>query len=743
MLDVLRAKYPTDPALQHLGTLSELETYLAEEKAQAELQNFDLNSVNSSTKNKNNVIYHYLAGKAPIPKYLHHTVSDPDFPDIDFDSSPRGRNAIRAYFEYRFGKDHVMSVATFSRASVRGGMQDVGDAIGIPRSVTIPLTAHFAEMDEEFETTEEELTWLEEQQPEVKELFEENPQFKEWIEKYGELIRSTGQHAAALVISREPIPSYLPVIRGKEDAYMIGYNKEELQPQGAIKYDFLGLNNIDIIAWACRFIQERHGLVLDEDFWFKVGYDHPDVYQLACKGELDGIFQLEGPAGKITTRIVQPQNFDDIAFINAGMRPGASKAGAPKMFHEHSQGKRDPEKYPDIESLKQYGVDEAFLRIMRRTFGIFAYQEQQMMFLHHVGGISLPDTNKVRKVITKTPEKRGEKEAKVLADSQAKYLAHTAEIGIPQDLSVKLWDIVIGQAGYAFNASHCYAYSVLSFRELFIKAKFPSEFFAALIQTTANEKKNDKKKTNKLAEYIAAAKRMGVEVLPTDINFSKGVVTFEGSAIRLGFDKVKYLSTVAIKTLEGLQPFISFDDFLDRTYKTPAGNKRVVEALIFSGALDSFGFKRNQLLQTFAQKRDIEEPTYSIREFLEFESDYLGYAFKVSFLDVPDCFPLDAAIGMDDFENLRFSALIESHEIKVNKKFELYLSLKLHNFRTTITASMWTKQHERFLSRIDNKAYPEIFSLQDGYQIVFLLQKKGKYYNVSEIQRVLTAVGEL
>jgi len=736
MLDVLEQRYSLDPDLQRLGSLLELKSYLTDEIEQAQTQGFDLDSVEADDENPFNVLYHYLRGVAPVPDTLHHSWIEGDYPDIDADFSPRGREAIRAYLEAVYGKGRIMSVATFSNANVRGGMQDIGEGLGYDRREIVQVCKAFDNVppDKELDETSEELDWLQEESDHAAELFAESPMYKEWVVKYGELIRSVGQHAAALVVSSDPITEYLPVMRSKNNAHMIALNKEELQPQGAIKYDFLGLTNIDILAWAMRFIKERHGIEMDEKFWFDLGFDHPDIYQLACRGELEGVFQLEGPAGRQCVAKVQPKSFDDLTFINAGMRPGASAAGAPEVYHKHANGQKDAD-YPDVEQLAQYGVSDKFLRIMRRTYGVVAYQEQIMLFLHYVGGIDLPGTNKVRKVITKPPEKRTEKHTQILEDAQAKYMKNCASIGMPEDLATKWWETVVGQAGYSFNFAHCLEYSLISFRELYIKAKYTTEFFGALIQVAENLK------DSKLLAYISAARRMGVEVLPPDVNQSLVTVKLEGQNVRLGFDKLKYVSGAAGPVIVERQPYKSLDDYIQKTLKSPAGHKRVMEALILSGAFDAIegveeAEMRQALLDRFYEsKRTKHENRIRLDTmgFLESERDYAGYAFSISGLieDRPNgIYPLEELVALPAFDSVYTVVFVEAFGEKKIKsgrnEGKYFMWVKMHNFRIdNIVAYMWSKELERFDEAVKDQTNNKMMHLTEGCRILISLAKKG------------------
>jgi len=309
--------------------------------------------------------------------------------NCDFD--PERRDEIFVHLQGKYGKDKVLKTATWGASGIKGSIQDLSKVVSVEEETSkgtvktvrpkwkevqdVTKQINLKEISGELEGEDTTLDWIERNIDGAKELFSKFPELKKWAPAYSPVIRNSGQHAGAVVISSEPLSDYLPIILSSDGDQIIGLSeagssgKKELQPQGAIKYDFLGLANIQVLRGCEKLIEQRHGIHFDEKKWHEIGFEHPKVYELARHGELEGIFQFEQHAGRKTTAQVQPQNFGDLVFINAGMRPGAAKAGAPLTYNKHMRGIKDPN-YPDYNDLKNYGVDDYLTRFLGETYGV-------------------------------------------------------------------------------------------------------------------------------------------------------------------------------------------------------------------------------------------------------------------------------------------------------------------------------------------------------------------------------------
>jgi len=384
------------------------------------------------------------------------------------DFSTARRSEVRTYLERRFGSDRVLAVATYGGSGVRGALQDLGRVYNVNREELLRVTTALEDMtkqdleggDEEESDISKTFGWMKEHVPGAKELLAKFPVLERWTPVYGLIYRYVGRHAAAIVVCNEALKDIIPLIHAPSKKSVVspplialreGSGVKELQPQGFMKLDILALSNVDVLHDAERFAEQRNPKIrFNETTWHSLGYDWPEAYKLARDGDLDGIFQLEGPAGRRTTKIVQPESFEEIVFISAAMRPGAAAAKAAETFYMAKQGQW-PEGYPDYRDLKHYQIDEKFIKFMAETRGVLSYQEQLMQFLCHVGDVPMPFTNKVRKVVTIPPDKRKPEHAKIIEKAHNQYMTGAMKRGMTPELAERWWDTVVGQAGYSFN----------------------------------------------------------------------------------------------------------------------------------------------------------------------------------------------------------------------------------------------------------------------------------------------------
>lgn len=585
MFDILEKRYNE---LAYLGTVKELTEYLAEELKFIQLQKIDINSYEVKDKsNSKNILSLYLLDKADKPKKLHHYFSSGDYPDIDVDFSQANRETVISYIKYVFGEDKVMSACTFSKAGIKASLLDLSQALGIPREEVLVVTKTFDNVEDM--DSEEGLEVFEKNNESLKKLFEKYPLLKQYAVQYRDVIRQIGKHAAAIIISDVPLREYMPLIKRKDEVslgFIEGQTIKELQPQGFIKFDALGLKNLDIIQQAIEYVKKHYDTEID---WNKIDINDPKAYKIATPFSCDGIFQMEGNAAKKVIEVVKPQNFDDLVFVNAAMRPGAMEANAPEAYAKRKKGDFSGE-YPSHKDLAKYNVNSVLIDMLDRSAGLCIYQESTMYFLHYVGDIDLPTTNKVRKVITKPPAKREEKDSLFLEKIHDKYMDGAINRGMSKELAQKWWDAVVGQAGYSFNLSHCVAYALIAFRELWLKVHYPEAFYAALFNSEHTNK------DSKLSTYITKAQRFGIKILHPDINLSEEKCTIEGNRIiRLGFTVVGELQHNGIKKILEKRPFKDKESFF-----TEKWNKGDIWTLIYSGALDSFD-KRSELMLYYAR----------------------------------------------------------------------------------------------------------------------------------------------
>ena len=675
--------------------------------------------------------------------------------NCDFD--PDRRDEILLYLQDKYGKDKVLKTATWGASGIKGSIQDLSKVVsrdvevdGVVKTIrpewkTITnVTKHIdiKEAESEIEGGEETtLDWVEKNVEGAAALFRDFPDLKKWAQPYGKVLRSSGQHAGAMVICSEPLGDFLPIIRTSDGDEIIGLSeagssgKKELQPQGAIKYDFLGLANLRVLHEAEKLVEQKHNIHFDEVTWHQIGFDHPKVYDLARKGELDGIFQFEKTAGRKTTAQVQPRTFGDLSFINAGMRPGAAMANAPVTYNRHMNGMKDPN-YPDYRELANYGVDEQLLKFLGETYGTVVYQEQTMQFLHFVAGFSFAETNKFRKAIATTNPEAKKKLQPYLDKAFKQYMEGAQKRGMSEDLSRKWWNMVCGQAEYSFNRSHCVSYALIAFRQLFLKTYFPTEFFCALINQLGSGKKKKDDTTSVLGQYIMAAKRLGVTVTGPDINLSWEKASVVGdSKIAMGLSHIKFCGAKPIADIiqRRIEGYKSFDHFLEVHGKIGDGekssvNKRVIEALVKSGAFAKLHPNTSRLdlwnSYLFAIGSDRQEMKWS--ELVEAEREYAGFVFHETPFTSQNNVEQKGFVQLENASTKvgRFYCigLVKNINTRKTKKGKKFFIVTLTNFRVEVDFTAWEE------SKLDKMGVKN----GDALTIEFFLNEKG-YLNITDV----------
>ena len=411
------------------------------------------------------------------------------------------------------------------------------------------------------------------------------------------LKRSDGIHAAAVVITKEPLTTYLPVQRKPEPGQdaesapvITQYEMHGVEALGLLKMDFLGLRNLDVITDAVEMIRARHDPGFDVD---RVPLDDPQTYELLQRGSGIGVFQLEGGPMRALMRTLRPTNFDDVAALLALYRPGPMAANMHTDYADRKNG-RKPIVY-DHDDLAE---------VLGDTYGLMVYQESMMRVAQRVAGYSLADADLLRRAC-------GKKSRQLIAIEREKFVDGVDRAGYGRTLGTRLFDIIEPFADYAFGKSHAYGYALVAYQTAYLKAHYPVEYLACLLSSV-------KSSLEKAAVYIAECRALGVKVLPPDINVSManfaavspdevvGVTLPPGSpgAISFGLSAVRNVGEGLVAQLlaerDANGSYASFHEFADRVPE-PVLNKRAVESLIKAGAFDSLGHPRRGLLGVFEQ----------------------------------------------------------------------------------------------------------------------------------------------
>lgn len=503
-------------------------------------------------------------------------------PDIDIDFCYERREEVIDYVVEKYGSDRVAQIVTFGTMAARGAIRDVGRAIDMP----------YGEVDYIAKQIPTDLGMT------IKKALEVSSEFRNSYDTGVQtrrlidvamavegLQRHTSTHAAGVVISKEPITNYVPLLRNKE-AITTQFNMTELEELGLLKMDFLGLRTLTVIRDTVDLIKENHGIDIDFD---SIKFDDPKVFEVFSKAETLGIFQFESPGMRSFLKELKPSVFEDLIAANSLYRPGPMD-----QIPTFVEWKHDPSKIRYIhESLED---------ILDVTYGCIVYQEQVMKIVRDIGGYSMGQADLVRRAMSKKDMDVMEKERKNFihgqVDEEGEIITRGAiRNGVDELSANKIYDLMIAFANYAFNKSHSAAYAVIAYRTAYLKAYYPVEFMAAQISSIMGN-------INTVSLYIQECKRLKIEVTPPDINESFHKFTVNEGRIRFGLTAVKnvgvnFISAIIEARKDG--NFKNFTDFIERIEEVDSNamNKRAVESLIKSGAMDSLDLKRTQLLAIY------------------------------------------------------------------------------------------------------------------------------------------------
>ena len=494
-------------------------------------------------------------------------------PDIDVDFCYVRRGEVIEYVTNKYGKDHVAQIVTFGTMAARNAIRDVGRALSIPYN-EVDVVAK--QVPNELHITIDKALAI---NPELKKMYDEKPQVRELIDTARALEgmpRHASTHAAGVVITKDPVDTYVPLARNDEQM-VTQFTMTTLEELGLLKMDFLGLRNLTVIADAEKMIR-RH----TPDFNIeKVDLSDKATYEMLGHGSTMGVFQLESAGITNVVTGLQPQSIEDITAVVALYRPGPMQS-IPRYIECRHHPEKVTYKHPLLEP------------ILKVTYGCMIYQEQVMQVFQSLAGYSLGKADMVRRAMSKKKMKELEKERiNFIYGNEELGIDGAIKRGVPESVAASLFDEIMDFANYAFNKAHAVCYAVVSFRTAYLKCHYPREYMAALLTSVLDS-------SDKISEYIQAAREMNISVLPPDVNESYDSFSVSGQDIRFGLAAVKGVGRSFMKQLveerteNGL--FASFQDFCERMYDREL-NRRALESLIKAGAFDSMGYRRSQLLK--------------------------------------------------------------------------------------------------------------------------------------------------
>lgn len=519
-------------------------------------------------------------------------------PDIDVDFCYVRRPEVIEYVTRKYGADHVAQIVTFGTMAARAAIRDVGRALSIPYNEAdavakqVPMELHI--------TIDRALTI----NPELKKMYDSNPTVKNLIDTARALEgmpRHASTHAAGVVITKDPVDTYVPLARNDEQM-VTQFTMTTLEELGLLKMDFLGLRNLTVIADAEKMIR-RH----TPDFSIEKVSDHDAAtFQMLGQGRTMGVFQLESAGITNVVTGLRPQSIEDITAVVALYRPGPMQS-IPRYIECRHHPEKVRYKHPLLEP------------ILSVTYGCMVYQEQVMEAFRKLAGYSLGKADMVRRAMSKKKFKELEKErVSFIYGNPDEGIDGAIARGVPEQTAAEIFDEIMDFANYAFNKAHAVCYAVVSYRTAYLKCHYPREYLAALLTSVLDV-------PGKISEYIAEAKEMGIRVLPPDVNSSEDGFSVSGEDIRFGLAAIKNVGRAFMRQLveerQANGSYVSLMDFCERLYDKEL-NRRALESMIQAGAFDSMGFRRSQMLAVY--ERVVDAVANERRKNVEGQLDLFG-----------------------------------------------------------------------------------------------------------------------
>lgn len=582
-------------------------------------------------------------------------------PDVDIDFCIDRREKVINYVTELYGKDKVCQIITFGTLAARAAMKSVARVLDIPYSES----DKYAKMIPALPKTS--IDDALQDGMDLKKLYDSNTQVKELVDfaKAVEGIKfNVGTHAAGVIISRDPLSDIVPVQHSKEKSVITTFPMGDVEKLGLLKMDFLGLRNLTIIDKTVQLIKERHGVSLNID---KIPLDDIKVYEMLSKGETDGVFQLESSGMKTLVKDLKPSVFEDLGALVALFRPGPLNSGMVGDFVQRKHGRAKVEyKDPRLEP------------ILKDTYGTIVYQEQIMQIAQSLAGYTLGQADILRRAM-------GKKKAEEMDKQREGFVNGSVNNKVDQKVAEELFDTMTEFAAYCFNRSHSAAYAFLAYQTAYLKAHYPVEYMSALLSSVSSNQ-------DKIQQYIVECQKMGMEVLPPDINKSGSDFTPDENNIRFGLASIKNVGEgVVEEVVKGREKeeYKSFYDFCTKV-DLKTFNKRTLESLIKAGAFTGIEKSRKQLLDNLESAmntaiREAEEkasgqmnlfammsggnaPTFALSgsdeefpdsEIQSFEKDLLGfYVTSHPLSGIKDQLPFLTTHNISELSEIKEGALV-------------------------------------------------------------------------------------
>ena len=512
-------------------------------------------------------------------------------PDIDLDFDERRRSEMIAYATDKYGEDRVAQIITYSNIKSKQALKDATRVLGYPYAIgdkitkalpptimgkDITLSGVFDPKNDRYGEAGE-----------FRSVYETDADAKRIVDTargLEGLKRQWGVHAAGVILSKEPLLEVIPIHRRESDGAIITqFDMGACEATGLLKMDFLGLRNLSVLDDCLLNIQRNQGITVNLE---ELTLDDPKTFDLLGKGETLGVFQLDGGPMRALLRQMSPDSFEDISAVIALYRPGPMGVNAHTDYADRKNRRKPVE--PIHEELS-----EPLAEILGDTYGLIVYQEQVMAIAQKVAGFSLGRADLLRKAM-------GKKNKEILDKEYVNFEAGMVAGGFGKAAIKKLWDTLIPFSDYAFNRAHSAGYGLVSYWTAYLKANYPTEYMAALLTSVRDDK-------DKSALYLNECRRMGIKVLPPDVNESASDYTPLGSDIRFGLTAIRNVGENVVSSIvanrQSKGRFTSFGDFLAKVDQQVC-NKKTIESLIKAGAFDSLGASRRGLMMVYLEAID-------------------------------------------------------------------------------------------------------------------------------------------
>ena len=506
-------------------------------------------------------------------------------PDIDVDFCVLRRQEVIDYVTEKYGREKVVQIVTFGTMAAKMVIRDVGRALDLPYSFCDKVAKM---IPNELKMNIEKALLI---NPDLKRLYDEDEEAKKLIDlsrRLEGLPRHTSIHAAGVVISKREVDRYVPVSTSSDGAVTTQYTMETIEQLGLLKMDFLGLRNLTVIEKAVELVnRNRKKAGRDELDIEKIDMEDENIYLMISEGRTEGVFQLESPGMTSFMKKLRPDNIEDIIAGISLYRPGPMD-----FIDDYINGKRNA-------ATIEYDCEE-LVPILKSTYGCIVYQEQVMQIVRDLAGYSYGQSDLLRRAMSKKKDSVMKEERKnFVYGDESKGIPGCVANGVSEQVANKIYDKMIDFAKYAFNRSHAAAYAFITYQTAYLKYYYPKEYMAALLTSVMSN-------TGKVSEYILSGKEMGIAILPPDVNEGEGNFTAASGGIRYGMSAIKGLgenvTDAIVKDREERGPYKSLTDLIERL----AGsiNKKGLEALIKSGALDGLSGTRREKMAVYEQVLD-------------------------------------------------------------------------------------------------------------------------------------------